>query len=147
MGRATLLDGRGKAQGEARLVKTRRGVDLRITAKGLAAGPHGAHLHTTGSCTAPDFASAGPHLNPTARMHGSRNPHGPHLGDLPNLVASRGGRATLSMPLSGSAEELATRLFDADGTAVVVHAGPDDYVTDPSGNSGGRVLCGVLTRG
>ena len=143
---ATLRDGQGAEKGDVRLVNTRGGMELRITARGLTPGEHGAHLHMVGSCTGPDFTSAGSHLNPDGKKHGARNPLGSHLGDLPNLVAASNGSGTLTVPLTGTAEELAAQLFDADGTALVIHAGPDDYMTDPTGNSGGRILCGVLTR-
>ena len=113
---------------------------------GLSPGAHGVHLHTTGSCTAPDFASAGAHLNPGGHQHGTSNPAGPHLGDLPNITVGSAGTGTVSATLSGTREDVLARLFDADGTAVVVHANADDYRTDPSGNSGGRIACGVLTR-
>ena len=79
-------------------------------------------------------------------MHGAKNPQGSHLGDLPNIVVGRGGAGSLTVPLTGTGDELLAQLFDADGTALVVHASADDYMTDPTGNSGGRVLCGVLTR-
>lgn len=137
----------GIAAGKATLVAIGGTVELRIAATGLAAGTHGVHLHTAGNCTAPDFASAGGHLNPHARMHGRDNPQGSHLGDLPNLVAGPDGKAASSVPLAGTLADLESQLFDSDGTALVVHAAADDYRTDPSGNSGGRLICGVLTRG
>ena len=104
------------------------------------------HLHTTGSCDTPEFASAGSHLNPGNRQHGSANPAGSHLGDLPNLTIGSGGTGTVSATLPGTRDQVLAQTFDGDGTAIVVHAGPDDYRTDPSGNSGGRIACGVLTR-
>jgi Cu-Zn family superoxide dismutase len=143
---ASLRDGQGAVQGEARLVQTRGKVELRITARGLTPGAHGAHLHMVGTCTAPDFTSAGSHLNPHGKMHGAKNPQGSHLGDLPNIVAGTNGTGTLTVALNGSMAELEPQLFDADGTALVIHATADDYMTDPTGSSGGRVLCGALTR-
>lgn len=144
---ATLRAADGSAKGTARIVGKAGRWELKIAVEGLPAGAHGAHLHTVGKCDAPDFASAGGHLNPHGKMHGSENPQGMHLGDLPNLTVGANGKGSLTAPLAGSAAELQATLFDADGTAVVVHAGQDDYKTDPSGNSGGRIACGVLTRG
>ena len=109
---------------------------------GLTAGQHGMHIHATGKCTLPDFASAGTHLNPDGKQHGSENPSGPHQGDLPILVADSTGSASMTFMAHTSLE----MLFDMDGAAFVVHEKPDDMKTDPTGNSGGRVLCGVLYR-
>jgi Cu-Zn family superoxide dismutase len=105
------------------------------------------HLHQTGRCDAPDFASAGPHWNPTSHQHGRLNPQGPHLGDLPNLqVAANGsGRIDFVVPVPAGTAAGANPLLDADGTALVIHAAADDLWTDPSGNSGARIACGVLT--
>lgn len=110
--------------------------------RGLKAGAHGMHIHAVGKCILPDFASAGPHLNPDGKQHGSQNPAGPHQGDLPELVADATGAASLTFPVHTT---LAT-LFDDDGAAFVVHDKADDMKTDPSGNSGDRILCGVLYR-
>lgn len=144
---AALRSADGAAKGSAALVPIDGGFELRIAAEGLPPGVHGAHLHTKGSCDAPDFASAGPHLNPHAKMHGADNPQGSHLGDLPNLTAGADGKGAVTVALQGSQAELEAALFDSDGTAVVIHATADDYRTDPSGNSGGRIACGVLSRG
>ncbi|MCW1429143.1 superoxide dismutase family protein [Novosphingobium sp. JCM 18896] len=144
---ATLRAADGTPRGKAWIANRNGHWDLKVEAIGVAPGAHGVHLHTVGKCDAPDFTSAGGHLNPHGKMHGTANPQGPHLGDLPNLIAGTDGKGTLTAGLTGSAAELNAALFDADGTAVVIHAGPDDNRTDPSGNSGGRVACGVLTRG
>jgi Cu-Zn family superoxide dismutase len=136
----------GSAKGSAALVAAGSGLELRIEVSGLPPGRHGLHLHAVGRCAPPDFASAGPHLNPHGKMHGIDNPQGSHLGDLPNLPVGAKGKARLTIPLAGSRAELEPLLFDADGTAVVIHASADDYRTDPSGNSGGRIACGVFTR-
>jgi Cu-Zn family superoxide dismutase len=146
VGTAVLLDGTGATHGQVTLVERGDGMDLKLTVHGLPAGQHGVHLHTVGSCNAPDFVSAGGHLNPHAKMHGSLNPQGSHLGDLPNLNVGSGGSGSLSARLAGTKAELWQSLFDGDGTALVVHATADDYRTDPSGNSGGRIACGVITR-
>lgn len=117
------------------------GLRVTVTVMGLPAGAHGAHVHTTGKCGAPDFASAGGHWNPTARMHGLENPAGPHAGDMPNLIVGADGKGELSFTLPAGTYE---GLLDPDGAAFVVHAGADDMKTDPSGNSGGRIACGVF---
>jgi Cu-Zn family superoxide dismutase len=145
LGEATLRLASGLPAGTAQLLGSGSHVNLSIAAAGLAEGAHGVHLHMVGSCNGPDFASAGGHLNPGGRQHGAENPAGAHLGDLPNIVVGGAGAGTVSATLPGTREEVLARLFDADGTAVVVHAGADDYRTDPSGNSGARVACGMLT--
>ena len=117
---------------------------LTVAATGLSPGVHGFHLHTTGNCTAPDFKSAGGHLNPQGRQHGSLNPAGKHLGDLDNLAVDASGTASASADLALSREALLEALFDADGSAVVIHADADDYTSDPAGNAGARIACGVL---
>lgn len=137
----------GVPAGTARLIAGGDTMTLAIAVTGIAPGEHGFHLHTTGTCTRPDFASAGGHLNPYGKGHGLMDSDGPHLGDLPNLVVSEGGTATRAFELRGTRDELLTALFDADGTAVVIHADPDDGTTDPAGNAGSRVACAVLTRG
>jgi len=120
---------------------------LAVAVTGLSQGPHGFHLHTSGACTAPDFKSAGGHLNPLGKSHGTLDPAGPHLGDLPNLIAGSNGTASATIDLEeNNRDQVMDWLFDADGTAVVIHAGPDDYRTDPAGAAGSRVACGVLKR-
>ena len=119
---------------------------LRFTADlaGLPPGTHGIHVHTVGACDAPDFASAGPHWNPLAAKHGTMNPQGPHKGDMPNLIVGADGRGTIAVTVPAVTVD---ELLDADGAAIVVHAGADDLMTDPSGNSGERIACGVLQAG
>ena len=146
LGQATLQLASGLPGGTAQLLTSGTQVTISIAVVGLTPGVHGLHLHTTGSCTAPDFASAGAHLNPGGHQHGTSNPAGPHLGDLPNVTVGSNGTGTVSATLPGTRDEVLAQLFDTDGTAVVVHANADDYRTDPSGNSGGRIACGVLTR-
>lgn len=147
VGTVALTSATGASAGTATLTREGNAIVLSANVTGLAAGIHGAHLHTTGRCDAPKFTSAGPHLNPMGTQHGTMNPAGPHVGDLPNLTITSGGSGTLTGTLPGTASEVEARLFDADGTALVIHAGPDDYRTDPSGNSGARIACGIVTRG
>ncbi len=146
VGTATVVGADGSVKGRLRLISDGAGVDIRLRVSGLAAGRHGVHLHTLGSCNAPDFASAGAHLNPQGHMHGALNPQGSHMGDLPNLEVGADGKGSLTARIVGTPAELWPILFDGDGTAIVVHAGADDYRTDPSGSSGARIACGVLTK-
>jgi Cu-Zn family superoxide dismutase len=131
----------GKDVGDATIREGADGLIVSVTASGLTPGLHGAHLHTVGKCEGPDFASAGPHWNPTGMKHGSMNPQGPHEGDLPNLMIGADGKGTLTYKVAGGSFDA---LLDADGATLVLHAAPDDLKTDPSGNSGGRIACGVL---
>ena len=143
---ADLRTADGSLAGTAAITRVLGQVNLTVTAARLPAGLHGLHLHSVGQCTAPDFASAGPHLNPAGHQHGMENPAGPHLGDLPNLQVSQTGLGAATTVLHGTASEIEAALFDADGTAIVVHAAADDNRTDPSGNSGPRIACGVFAR-
>jgi len=144
LGSATLLRADGVPAGTAQIFANGERVTLAAVATGFEPGTHGIHLHTAGACKGPDFASAGGHLNPLSRAHGSANPAGKHAGDLPNLVIQPGRTGSLTADLEGTPGQVRDWLFDADGTAVVIHAQPDDYRTDPSGNSGARIACGVF---
>lgn len=148
LARSALVLGEGSAAGTAAIRQRKGRLVLELDLKGIAPGSHGLHFHTTGQCggTGAAFANAGPHLNPGGVRHGTSNPAGHHMGDLPNVTADRRGRIKTRIALGFDARQLAAQLFDADGTALVVHAGPDDYATDPSGNSGARIACGVLIR-
>lgn len=145
VGQATLSFANGLPAGTAQLLQDGTGLRIAVAATGLTPGAHGFHLHTAGWCEAPGFTSAGGHLNPDGRNHGTQGPGGPHLGDLPNLQVSASGSATATEPVAGGEAALAA-IFDGDGTAVVIHADPDDYRTDPAGDAGERVACGVLRR-
>ncbi|WP_395613032.1 superoxide dismutase family protein [Allosphingosinicella sp.] len=144
---ATMRNAQGQMTGEALAAREGNIVRIRVTVRGFAPGTHGVHLHQIGRCDAPGFESAGPHWNPTSHQHGRLNPQGPHLGDLPNLEvgANGAGRIDFSVPVPAATAAGANPLLDADGTAVVIHAAADDLRTDPSGNSGARIACGVLT--
>jgi len=136
-----LINSSGQSIGTVRAWQTAGGVTFRINARGLSHGVHGVHVHAVGKCEPPDFASAGPHWNPTGKKHGMNNPAGPHSGDLPNVVVAANG--VLGATLVLSAANMSS-LIDADGAALVIHAAADDNVTDPSGNSGARIACAVL---
>jgi Cu-Zn family superoxide dismutase len=138
---AMLATATGTPVGRATATDVAGGVRFTIDAMAMPPGTHGAHVHMVGRCDAPDFASAGGHWNPTAMKHGAMNPQGPHQGDLPNLVIANDGRGTIAATIPGAT---LAALMDADGAAMVVHAQPDDLKTDPSGNSGGRIACGVF---
>lgn len=146
IGKVMLQSSAGLDAGTAQIMADRNRVTLRVTAATLPAGPHGIHLHMVGQCAAPAFTSAGGHLNPGGHQHGSENPAGSHLGDLPNLMAGPDGTGTLTIELRGTPAELEAALFDADGSALVIHAAADDYRTDPTGNSGARIACGIVLR-
>lgn len=140
---AELVDGAGAVIGTARLTEDATGtVHLTVHVKGLTPGLHGLHVHAVGSCVRPTFTSAGGHYNPTTRQHGHLNPLGFHAGDLPNLVVNGAGVGHLSANVD---QFSLAALHDADGSALVIHANRDDYRTDPTGGSGARVACGVLT--
>lgn len=136
-----LVNSAGQSIGTVRAWQTPGGVSFRVDATGLPHGIHGIHVHGVGRCDPPDFASAGGHWNPAGRKHGLNNPAGPHAGDLPNVEVAANGvlSATVVLPNASMAN-----LLDSDGAALAIHAGPDDYVTDPSGNSGARIACAVI---
>ena len=144
IGSAVISLPNGQPAGTAQFAVVGNTATVAVALLGIAPGTHGIHLHTTGACSAPDFTSAGGHLNPLGRNHGSASPGGKHEGDLPNIVVGSGGRGTLTADLMGTPDQVRAWLFDGDRTAIVVHADPDDYVTDPSGNSGTRIACGVV---
>jgi Cu-Zn family superoxide dismutase len=141
---ARLADPQGKEVGTATFEPADGGVRIDVRASGLSPGKHGFHVHAVGKCEPPDFKSAGPHFNPSGKKHGHDNPEGAHAGDLPNLdvAADKTGKATFV------AKGLAfDSLFAGSGTSLVLHADPDDGKTDPAGNSGARIACGVIERG
>lgn len=138
---ALLRTAAGADAGRATATEVAGGIRYTLDVKGIPAGTHGAHIHTIGRCDAPEFTTAGGHWNPTTMKHGSMNPQGPHEGDLPNLIVGSDGRGTLGITVPGATM---AGLLDTDGAAIVVHAGPDDLMTDPAGNSGGRIACGVF---
>jgi Cu-Zn family superoxide dismutase len=143
--KATLLGGDGSPKGTATVVESGEGLTVTISALGLPPGTHAAHVHTTGVCTAPDFTSAGAHWNPAGKQHGKDNPAGMHMGDMPNMVFNASGTGELQFTIPGARlTEGVAPLLDADGAAIVIHAAADDMKTDPTGNAGSRLACGVL---
>lgn len=142
-----LVDAQGRNVGSAVFSRAENGVRVNVNVVGLPAGVHGIHIHEVGECSPPDFTTAGGHLNPAARQHGLENPAGPHAGDLPNLTVAADGRGdaefvTDRVSLTPGAQN---SLFRPGGTSLVVHAAADDQRTSPSGNSGARIACGVIS--
>jgi Cu-Zn family superoxide dismutase len=144
---ADLARADGSWAGVATISQRRDGVFLSLSAQAPAAGTYGMHLHAVGKCQAPDFASAGPHWNPDMKQHGHDNPMGAHAGDLPNVTAGGDLKITLEYKLTYISLSGPTGLLDADGGALVIHEKADDFKTDPSGNSGKRIICGVFKSG
>lgn len=141
---AQLQDTSGHRVGAARFYLVEDTVAVALTVHGMTPGLHGTHIHAVGACNTPDFSAAGPHLDLAHRSHGFENPAGYHNGDLPNLVVGADGRGALSARLAGTAAQIRGALEDGDGSAIVIHADPDDLKTDPSGGSGKRIACGAI---
>lgn len=146
--RATLYGATGAVMGNAVVESMTHGLKLTVNGLNLPMGAHGTHIHMVGRCDAPDFASAGSHWNPGGAQHGRENPQGAHAGDLPNLLIGTDGSGSFSIDIHGAKlTGDAGAMLDADGAALVIHANPDDLKTDPTGNSGGRIACGVFAGG
>ena len=145
---ARLINPDGADVGSVTITQLARGVQVVLDASDLPAGEHAFHIHAVGACEPPEFASAGGHANPTGAEHGWDNPNGHHAGDLPNMLVTKDGSGrfeakTDAFTLKGGAASL----FDSDGSALVIHAGVDDYMTDPTGNAGDRAACGLIVAG
>ena len=136
---AVIIDSSGNSVGTAKFTESATGtVHVNVKVSGLSAGLHGIHIHAVGACS-PTFGAAGPHHNPTLE------PHGMHSGDLPNLIVNSAGEGRLNAKIHHVTLSTGpVSVFDADGSAIVIHADPDDFLTQPTGNSGARVACGVL---
>jgi Cu-Zn family superoxide dismutase len=145
--KATLKNTEGKQIGSATLSQTPAGVLIRLTLEGVPPGERAFHIHGVGKCE-PPFTSAGPHFNPQGKKHGLMAPEGHHAGDLPNLHVPASGALTVEVLNAAVTLEKgkANSLFGTEGTALVIHAGKDDYKTDPAGDAGGRIACGVISR-
>ena len=145
--RADIKNAEGKSVGSASLRETKDGVVMTVTVKGLPEGLHAVHVHSVGKCEGPAFTSAGPHFNPMDKKHGLKNAAGPHAGDLPDMYVEKNGTGRYEVLIDsmtlGSGE---TSIFDADGSTIIIHVTADDNVTDPAGNSGDRIACGVITK-
>ena len=144
---ASLKDKDGKDVGVATLIQTGDGLRIALTGYRLPPGMHGLHIHAVGECQPPDFASAGGHFNPTSKQHGRLNPAGPHAGDLPNMEVAASGEGGIDVTIKAvTLEPGPSSLLSGKGTSIVVHAAADDEKTDPTGNSGGRIACGVIMK-
>jgi len=146
--RAELRNAGGSVVGSATFTQVGSALRVLLEVHGLPAGVKAVHVHAVGTCDGPAFTSAGDHFNPHGRQHGALNhPRGPHAGDLPNITVAADGKGRLE-----STTELMSlgsglnSVFDGDDSAIVVHAAPDDFRTDPTGNSGARIACGVIVR-
>ncbi|MGO9622630.1 MAG: superoxide dismutase family protein [Desulfobaccales bacterium] len=146
--KATLVDAKGQKVGEASLTETPQGVKIDLTVENLPPGVHAFHIHDKMLCESPDFMSAGGHFNPYHKQHGLKNPQGPHAGDLPSITVGPDGRATVSVVanLVTLKDGEINSLFQPGGTSLMIHANPDDEVSDPAGNAGPRIACGAITR-
>ncbi|MFC4291731.1 superoxide dismutase family protein [Sphingorhabdus arenilitoris] len=136
---------RGDAEvGTVTLTQKGENAEMSFRVEGLPTGGYGFHIHETGKCEGPDYKSAGGHWNPAGKEHGLENPKGAHAGDLPNLAGVDGQVTRLERSLTGLKITGEGGMMDADGAAIMIHAKPDDNKTDPSGESGDRIICGVF---
>lgn len=141
---ATLKNADGTEIGTAKLTETPNGVLIALDVSGIPAGMHAFHVHAVGKCEGPDFKSAGPHFNPDDAKHGIMSQQGPHAGDMPNLEVPADGKFQVEVLNTLVRLKGENSVFDDDGAAVVIHAKADDYKTDPAGDAGDRIACGVL---
>lgn len=143
-----LVDANGNTLGTASVRQEADGTRVVANLKGLPPGTYALHLHAVGRCDGPAFTTAGGHFNPASKQHGHLNPAGEHAGDLPNIEIGANGIGSLDALRPGlRLADGDSPLLDLDGASIVVHASPDDYKTDPAGNAGARIACGILAHG
>jgi superoxide dismutase, Cu-Zn family len=147
MAHANIVDSTGKSVGKITLKQFPGGVEIKGSLSNLPPGTHGMHIHTVGKCDAPDFKTAGGHFNPDMKKHGMNNPDGMHAGDLPNIEVGTDGKVKVKVVAAHvTISDGDHSLFHEGGTSIVIHEKADDYMTDPSGNSGNRIACGVIEK-
>ena len=145
--KANIINDKGEKIGHADLKETKDGVKIALSVSRLQPGVHAFHIHENGKCALPDFKSAGGHFNPTHKQHGLKNPQGHHAGDLSNLEVKANGKGKIKVTVNEvTLKEGENSLFHPGGTAIVIHATADDNKTDPAGNAGNRIACGVIQK-